>query len=88
MKTLLEIDTIFTSYIITGNDNYMVHNYTNNGLYASFLVVMGAPALPIVSTVLASGAIVVYHPSGPVCPSLVLPVPFLSFCYHFVVVVV
>ena len=41
---------------------------------------MGAPALPVVSAVLTGGAIVVHRPSGPVCPSLVLPVPFLSFC--------
>jgi hypothetical protein len=40
---------------------------------------MGAPALPIVSVVLTSGAVVVHRPSGPVCPSLVLPVLFLSF---------
>jgi hypothetical protein len=44
---------------------------------------MGAPALPVVSTVLASGAIVVHRPSGPICPSLVLPVPFLSFHFCF-----
>jgi hypothetical protein len=53
----------------------MVHNYR-------------APALPVVSAVLASGAVVVHCPSGPVCPSLVLPVPFLSFRYPFIVAVV
>ena len=53
----------------------MVHNYR-------------APALPIVGAVLASGAVVVHRPSGPVCPSLVLPVPFLSFRYPFIVAVV
>ena len=52
----------------------MVHNYR-------------APALPIVSAVLASGAIVVHCPSGPVCLSLVL-VPFLSFHYPFIAAVV
>ena len=53
----------------------MVHNYR-------------ALALPIVSAVLASGAIVVHRPSGPVCLSLLLLVPFLSFHYPFIAAVV
>ena len=49
---------------------------------------MGAPALTVVSAVLTDGAVVVHHPSGPVCLLLVLPLPFLLFCYYFIVGVV